>query len=136
MYDQAIDAIKMGHLEKIVISVRELEQKRIDSIPDFLLSLRESYPGAFIFLFYIPGQGLWMGASPELLLDTQYPEQRTVALAGTLQDAPDLEQWTGKERMEHRFVEQVIEEINATTALPKGGPRPVKAGPEYHSNSD
>ena len=136
MFDQAIDAIKKGHPEKIVISVRELEQKRIDSMPDFLLSLRESYTRAFIFLFYIPGQELWVGASPELLLDTQYPEQRTVALAGTLQDAPDLEQWTGKERMEHRFVEQFIEEIIATRAFRKEGPRPVKAGPVYHLKSD
>lgn len=135
MFRQGLEAIESGVLDKIVLSAREIDDTPIFSINRFLQELRDSYPSAFIFLFYIPGKECWIGASPELLLDTSYPFQRTVALAGTLRDAPKLDQWPEKERQEHRYVEQYVEEILEGYDYRKEGPQPVAAGPVFHLKS-
>lgn len=51
--------------------------------------------------------GLWMGASPELLLAKKEDKYFTVALAGT-KLAKDKRPWTEKERDEHRIVVDYI----------------------------
>lgn len=132
MFRKAIKNITSGEYEKIVLSVRETDDTPVPSIPIFLQQLRDSYPSAFIYLFYVPGQELWIGASPELLLDTNYPFQRTAALAGTRKDAPKMEQWPEKERLEHHYVEQYVEEVIDGEEYRKEGPIPVRAGPVYH----
>ncbi len=135
MFRQGLEAIESGAVDKIVLSAREIDDTPIFSINKFLQKLRDSYPSAFVFLFYIPGKECWLGASPELLLDTAYPFQRTVALAGTLKNAPKLDHWPGKERQEHRYVEQYVEEVLEGRDYRKEGPQPVSAGPVFHLKS-
>lgn len=136
MYERVLEAIVSGKTEKIVLSVRNLDHHPIESVFRFLIEIRQAYPGAFVYAFYIPGQELWIGASPELLLDTAEPVQRTVALAGTLRNGFELELWGEKERMEHRYVEQFVEETIADREYRKEGPHPVQAGPVYHLKSE
>lgn len=135
MFLQSMEAIESGKVDKIVLSAREIVDTSIFSTTEFLQELRDSYPSAFVFLFYLPGRECWLGASPELLLDTRYPFQRTVALAGTLKNAPRLDQWPSKERQEHRYVEQYIEEVLKERDYRKEGPLPVSAGPVFHLKS-
>lgn len=132
MFDECMNRLEKGEVDKIVLSVREIEEKNLPDIPYFLSQLRDAYPHAFIFAFYMPDQEFWIGATPELLLDTQYPFQRTVALAGTLTDAPRLEDWGAKEREEHRFVEIFVEEKLEGKPYKKEGPQPIQAGPVHH----
>src|SRR5690625_6799370 len=136
MYDEGIRRHKNGEIDKIVLSIREVEDKNLPDISYFLSQLRESYPHAFIFAFYIPQKEFWIGATPELLLDTQYPFQRTVALAGTLTDAPRLEDWGSKEKEEHRYVEIFVEEKLEGKPYKKEGPQPIQAGPVHHLRSE
>src|SRR5690606_1841882 len=76
MFDQALDAIQTGDPERIVLSVRDYDHHPIPSVSRFLLELRRAYPAAFVYAFYIPGKELWIGASPELLLETTELVQR------------------------------------------------------------
>lgn len=132
MFEESIALIQDGKIDKIVLSVREPEVKQLPSLPEFLLELRKAYPHAFIFAFYIPGTEFWVGATPELLLDTQYPFQRTVALAGTMRNGSKLQDWGEKERIEHHFVELYLERILKGKPYRKEGPAPVEAGPVHH----
>lgn len=135
-FEEGVKAIRSGQLKKIVLSIRQTENTDSFSVSGFLTTLRQSYPEAFVYLFYIPNQEFWIGASPELLLETQYPFQRTVALAGTIKDAPTLRDWPAKEREEHEFVEWFFNEKLEGHSFRKEGPQPVKAGPVYHLKSD
>ncbi|MBY5957578.1 chorismate-binding protein [Membranicola marinus] len=132
MFHRAIQGIEVGSCEKIVLSTRSADTSSIPSLPAFLQQLRQSYPSAFVYLFYIPHEELWIGASPELLLDTNYPFQRTAALAGTRKGAPKLGDWPAKEREEHHYVEQYVEKVIEGQKFRKEGPHPVKAGPVFH----
>ncbi len=136
MFQMALQNIGSRLYDKIVLSVRETDHTPLPSITGFLQQLRDAYPTAFIYLFYLPGEEFWIGASPELLLDTNYPFQRTAALAGTLKSAPKLEQWPEKERLEQHYVEVYIEEVLDGQDYRKEGPKPVLAGPVYHLKSN
>jgi isochorismate synthase len=65
-----------------------------------------------VYVFNIPGKGIWMGASPEVLLTGDNHKLLTTALAGTQKlDAKDLDQirWSNKEIEEHAFIELFLE---------------------------
>lgn len=60
-----------------------------------------SYPNAFITLWYDFNHGVWIGASPELLVKCNGKNLKTVALAGTIWEN---HKWTKKEVEEHNIV--------------------------------
>lgn len=132
LFEKSMDSIRSGELEKLVLSIRQVEERGFTNIGDFLKRLRGAYPQAFIYLFHIPEKECWIGASPELLLDTQYPFQRTVALAGTMQNGAAIADWRAKEREEQRLVEVFLDEVFKGRPYRKEGPAPVEAGPVYH----
>lgn len=61
--------------------------------------------GLFCNCWYHPRLGLWMGATPELLLSVRGRELRSVALAGT---TPVGREWDEKNKTEQRFVVDYI----------------------------
>ncbi len=73
----------------------------------------DRFPDMFCFLFYHPSTAYWMGASPELLLETRDSKTAyTRALAGTRR-AGSSALWSRKNRDEHRFVvDDIINRIN------------------------
>lgn len=101
--------IKAQEFEKVVLSRVKLADKTEDFDPYELFSaLCEKYPNAFVYLFYSELSGLWIGATPELLISKQKDTYETVSLAGTkLID----EAWTAKEEEEQQFVTDFITEI-------------------------
>ncbi len=106
----------------------------------FFLDLCETYPKAFTYLLNIPGDGIWAGASPELLLSFSEGRAKTVALAGTLKidnkrSAPD---WTRKEIDEHRLVEKYIMALCERQEIKyeKSAVRTSNTGKVYHLKSD
>lgn len=109
----AIDTIKKGVFEKVVVS--RYEDKKLPdhfSIWDFFIKVMTSYPNAFCNMAFIPGKGLWIGASPELLVSDDENRFKTVALAGTkkLRERQALEEvaWTHKEIEEQALVSRYI----------------------------
>ena len=68
----------------------------------------KNFNNTLVYLFYSPISGLWMGASPELLLEKDNNLLKTTALAGT-KNVTEI--WTEKEKKEQFFVTDFIEGI-------------------------
>lgn len=132
---EVVKKIRTGYIDKLVFSISEVEAHSIDDFEELLKKLRFHYPNAFVYYFYSSWTGLWIGASPELLLHSDGEKMETVALAGTLKNASKWENWGAKEIAEHRFVERFIETQLSPGIYVKKGPLPVKAGPVYHLSS-
>lgn len=98
--------IEHGNLKKCVISRTIGYSGEIDVEATFH-NLCHAYPNAFVFCYYCGATGLWMGASPELLLECKDNEFSTVALAGTKETGASSE-WDVKNKEEQRLVRDYI----------------------------
>jgi len=105
----------------------------------------EMYPRMFISLAYTPQSGMWLTATPEILLEGINSQWRTIALAGTMKlEGDDLlgegehMTWSTKNIQEQRYVatylmnclERVSDDIH------EEGPRTVRAANLVHLRSD
>ena len=94
-------------------------------------------------MFYIPRKGLWIGATPELLISDSAKQFKTVSLAGTkaLSANQKLSEiaWTQKEIEEQAFVSRYI--INCFKKIRlrefhEHGPKTVQAGHLAHLKTE
>ncbi len=129
-----VEVLKDGDLRKVVLS-RVIDHKLPNSFEtgQYLNRLMKKYPKAFVYLASLPGHGVWIGATPEILLKMEKDHAETVALAGT-QNA-DSFRWTEKEIKEQQIVMDYIEELLHTHDIneyEKTGPFTAKAGNLVH----
>ncbi len=113
---QAVAALKVGEMEKVVLSRRE-EVELEDKTPLKLFKeLLNSYPTAFVYCWYHPKVGCWLGATPETLLKIEGHRFKTMALAGTQKYAGTIDvKWGEKEKQEQQFVtESIIENLQTS----------------------
>lgn len=124
--------IEQGNLKKCVIS-RTISCKGEIDVEATFRNLCEAYPKAFVFCYYCDATGLWMGASPELLLESKDNELRTVALAGT-KESGESTAWDVKNKEEQRLVRDYIVEIfrNNGMLTQEGRTETYEAGPVSH----
>ncbi len=105
------------------------------------------YPRLFIALVYTPQSGLWLTATPEILLEGDDRQWRTIALAGTMplpeQPASDAEvaaaaRWSAKDIEEQRIVASYIADClrRFSADVCECGPRTVRAAHLLHLRSD
>lgn len=135
------DSIKKGYYQKIVPSRREKfrTEKKFHPIKE-LAKLCEAYENAFVSLVYLPNQGLWLGATPELLISVDEKQNfETISLAGTQEIRPGFElaqvSWTQKEIEEQALVSRYIVNCFKKIRLrefDEYGPKTVKAGNLIH----
>ncbi len=108
-FDQFIAALKSKRFDKLVLARQELVdlEQAFQGDALFLKACRH-YPEAFVYQLFTPQTGLWLGASPELLLSCS-PEGacRTVSLAGTQQQDNEAA-WTSKNTIEQAIVTDYI----------------------------
>lgn len=119
------------------ISLRMLDSDF--NIVEYFDALLAKYPKAFTYMMFIPGNGIWIGVSPELLLSYRDRSAKTVALAGTLPKVEGQEpNWSEKEVVEHRLVEDHITTICNDLGLQyeKSKVRTSDTGKVYHRKSD
>lgn len=132
---QGIDAIKRGLLQKVVLSRREGHKlSDVDPIGIFKRLLNK-YLSAFVYCFYHPEVGTWLGATPETLLKIDGHRFFTTALAGTQQYKGTLDiQWNLKEQEEHQMVTNfIIDKLQPLAPNIKVEPvETVKAGSLLH----
>ncbi len=102
--------IKKGTFSKVV-AARCLIRRKPDTFHPyhFFETLCNEYGHAFISLVYTPHTGLWIGASPELLLKHHAKRLVTYALAGSRSSAM-MREWREKEHKEHGIVVDYIYE--------------------------
>lgn len=133
---RTIDRLRAGHLEKAVISKVKVVDRRDQNLFDFYQELKNKYVKAFTFIYHIPGQGTWCGATPEVLLHEESGCLITMALAGTLPYNGDLTNvpWTDKERHEQGVIETHVERVLQDLGIDyqKEGPSTVRAGQMVH----
>ena len=106
---KGIEAISKGKLEKVVLS-RSIDVPIIQSsFIQMFKNLLSKYPKAFVYCWYHPKVGLWLGATPETLMHIEGKRFSIMALAGT-QDANNGEKtiWQAKEKEEQQFVTDFI----------------------------
>jgi len=142
MADAAIRALKLGQLEKVVLSKIKIANREDQDIFQLFAALKDLYPSAFVFLYNVPGDGLWCGATPEVLITADdHHVATTMALAGTQKDKGlplDQVVWGQKEIHEQKIIEEYIaqklENLNITYT--KKGPETSRAGQVLHLRSD
>jgi len=109
--NKLIDQIKAGKFDKVIIS-RTISANISQglTIGNLLMKLKEKAENAFIYLVSLPGIGIWMGGTPELLLVKKNGAYHTVSLAGTVPvNGGDHEiEWSAEMKREQQIVTDFI----------------------------
>ncbi|MCK0156631.1 chorismate-binding protein [Cellulophaga sp. F20128] len=130
----AITNLAKGKLQKVVVS-RKIEvgcSKK--SLPMFKAML-DKYPTAFCYLWYHPKVGMWLGATPEVLLKTENQRIETSSLAGTqVWTKDEVPEWKSKEKYEQKVVTDFIVNAleNKVSNLKLSTVTSIKAGNLWH----
>ena len=133
LISKTVEELNTTSTEKIVISrIKEIENEGVNLIKTFK-NLHQNYPKAFVYLWFTKENGLWIGASPELLLEEENLTVKTVSLAGTL---PKEEEWTSKEIHEQQVVtDYIVSNLQDAKSISVNGPHTVDAGFFNHLKS-
>ncbi len=122
--EEALRLINATRLEKVVIarSIQFLSDKQIRPFSIFK-KLHSSYPNCFNFYFELDGDQVFLGASPELLIQKNVNKISTMALAGTIKRGSTREEdvqlanellSSNKDRKEHQIVvQQIIDNLKS-----------------------
>jgi isochorismate synthase len=106
LVSNGFQAIINGNFEKVVLS-RKIKIPKEVSILETFQNLIASYPTAFRYLFFHPRVGIWLGATPEQLVNIKDNRFETMALAGTQLYSENIV-WETKEIQEQQFVTDYI----------------------------
>lgn len=134
--------IRSGRPQKAVLSrvIHTAKPAEFDAVHTFLMLARD-YPATFVHLSLHHISGLWMGATPELLLKKRGAELFTMALAGTQlrKENGTAYRWRPKEMEEHEMVWAHVEAAfgkNNCSLTERKGPRTIEAGRVAHLETD
>ena len=107
--DKIIRDIENRIFEKVVLSrSQKVNYPTGFNRIDYFIHLCHLYPDALISWVIHPKWGEWIGASPEVFLQSNERHFRTVALAGTKNQQSQPHEWTNKEKREQKFVSSYI----------------------------
>lgn len=135
-FTSMLEALEHGEVKKVILSRSiRIEQHLIPTAAEIFIQLTRKYPDAFVYLISSPTTGIWMGASPELLLKRQVDLFSTVSLAGTRFPTHSMSEWTTKETEEQALVSYYIDNILYSFNIndfDKAGPEVIRAGNVVH----
>lgn len=125
-----------GDYEKIVAArvINKRKPLQFNSVK-FYRKLCSRYAHAFVSLVYTHEHGLWIGASPEILVAVNDDGVSTYSLAGTKIRSNFPVTWGDKEQKEQKIVsDYVLKKLSAvaTTSPSIHGPKTVIAGNLIH----
>ncbi|WP_242204210.1 chorismate-binding protein [Aestuariivivens insulae] len=106
---RGVDEIEKGNLKKVVLSRKE-EQELTHTDPFLIFTrLLNKYSKGFVYCWYHPQVGLWLGATPETLIKIEGHRFSVMALAGTQQyNGTEDVVWQPKEIEEQQYVTDFI----------------------------
>ena len=109
LISDAIKEITKTNLEKVVLS-RCLNSSIATNDPiNTFKSLASKYPNAFVYCWFHPEVGNWIGATPENLFKVEGNRFSTMSLAGTKESTPtETIPWTNKELEEQKIVTEYL----------------------------
>jgi len=106
---KGIQCIQESEVEKIVLSRKEIIIKNEKNPVDLFHDLLGTYNAAYVYLWFHPEVGTWLGASPERLLEMENRKIKTMSLAGTQVYIPGTDAvWKQKEMQEQQFVTDFV----------------------------
>lgn len=139
LVQKAIHAIESGEFQKVVISRKEtVRLKKSDPIGIFK-NLLGTYQSTFVYFFFHPKVGLWLGATPETLLKIDGNRLMTMALAGTQKFNGTMDVvWQDKEKDEQQFVTDfIIKNLKSSVeTIETSEVQTVRAGNLLHLKTD
>jgi len=127
-----------GDFQKLVLSRSIDVERQGDTSPMELFQRAcERYPRMMVSMVYTERSGLWLAATPEILLSGNGRQWQTMALAGTMPYGDDV-RWSDKDIQEQRYVATYITEQleQFTSDFTEEGPYTVRAGHLAHLRSD
>jgi isochorismate synthase len=110
LVENTITFLKNNNADKIVISRKECFKKKDFNLTQTFINLLNSYNEALVYLWFHPKIGLWIGATPEILLTVKNNYFTTMSLAGTQKKNQSIT-WKDKEIKEQLYVTDYITEI-------------------------
>jgi len=139
LIQKSIHFLKANNHKKVVLSRKEMIENNDFSLIETFKNLLQTYKNAFVYVWYHPKVGLWMGATPEKLVSIRNNHFTTVALAGT-QPYLQLDKviWQKKEEEEQQFVTDfLVENLSSISDhLIIGKRKTVKAGNLVHLKTE
>jgi isochorismate synthase len=139
LVENAIASIQKGTAKKIVVSRKEsVCYSNFKAISSFKKMLK-IYSNAFVYWWFHPKGGCWMGASPEQFINIQQMHFKTMSLAATQSYNGTLNvTWKHKEQQEQQFVtDYILTTIeNSVSTIEITKPTTVKAGNLLHIRTD
>lgn len=109
LLEKGIQCIQESKVEKIVLSRKEIILKNGKKPVDLFHNLLGTYNTAYVYLWFHPAVGTWLGASPEGLLEMENRRIKTMSLAGTQVYIPGTDAvWKQKEMQEQQFVTDFV----------------------------
>ena len=120
LVNKGVETIRAEIFQKVVLSrqlsIRKREPVSSEEIISLFKKLEALYPTAFVYCWFHPNIGLWLGATPERLVSIVDNTIKTMALAGTQKYAEkDTIVWDEKERKEQQLVTDFI--VNALQSV-------------------
>ncbi len=100
--------------------------------------LESAHPNALVYILLHPTEGLWIGATPEILISRKDTQYCTVSLAGTQPISEDQYKWGEKEKEEQEFVSAHIRQSlidNGIESFSESEPTTAEAGSVAHLKS-
>lgn len=109
LIEKGIQAITNQTFKKVVLSRKEtVSLSKLDVLQTFK-RLLSNYPLAFVYCWYHPKIGLWLGATPETLMKIEGNQFSMMSLAGTQEYNGNMDVvWKDKEREEQQIVTDFI----------------------------
>jgi isochorismate synthase len=113
LIEKTVLDIREGALSKVIISRQIPFARKGTSLGKTFLQLQEKTPNAFTYLVNLPYAGIWMGATPEVLVKSAGDRFETVSLAGTQVRKYDGEEyyWSTKDIEEQAFVSRYMLDV-------------------------
>jgi isochorismate synthase len=139
LVNKGIKAIENSDLDKVVLS-RMIETNEVKTDPFLIFKrLLHTYNSAFVYCWYHPKVGLWLGATPETLLEVEGNDFSTMAMAGTqpYEGIMDV-RWKAKEQDEQQIVvDYITSNLDSfTTNIEVSKAETIRAGNVLHLKSD
>lgn len=111
-----VEAIENNRFKKVVLSRSETVALSNNNPLDIFKNLLAHYASAFVYCWYHPKVGLWLGATPETLVKIEGQRFSIMALAGTQNYKGSLDvTWQNKELQEQQYVTDfILDNIKST----------------------
>ncbi len=110
LVNSAIRKIDETHLQKVVLSRKEEVYLEENNFLIFFEKLLAKHSNSYVYCWFHPKIGLWMGATPETLLFSEENRFETMSLAGTqIAYSKEKTTWKKKELVEQQLVTNFIE---------------------------